>query len=197
MFAYGRDDDKGLAIMSRHRYPIEACRVFERTSFTKLKMELTSVKSVDDKEPTNFDESGGDAHEKSKETSKNSKNSKNKNAHDANKKLNDGARTNKSTLKTLLGDALNYGPALSEHIILDAGLIPNMKVGNSTDSQIDEDSMQALAKAVAKFEDWLADVISGQKVPEGYILMQSKATGKKENIPLSEPTLDKVRLILF
>ncbi|KAH7678565.1 Zinc finger CCHC-type protein [Dioscorea alata] len=190
-----RDDDKGLAIMSRHRYPIEACRVFERTSFTKLKMELTSVKSVDDKEPTNVDESGGDAHDKSKEPSKNSKNSKNtknKNAHDANKKLNDGARTNKSTLKTLLGDAVNYGPTLSEHIILDAGLIPNMKVGNSIDSQIDEDSMQALAKAVARFEDWLADVMLGQKVPEGYILMQSKATGKKENIPLPEPALDKI-----
>ncbi|KAJ0980565.1 hypothetical protein J5N97_008820 [Dioscorea zingiberensis] len=180
-----RDDDKGLAIMSRHRYPIEACRIFERTSFEKLKIELTSLKSSDDKEPDNVDENGGNVHNESKEPSKNKKN---KNAHDANKKLSEGARMNKTTLKTLLGDALGYGPALSEHIILDAGLTPNMKVVG----EIDEDSIQALAKAVARFEDWLADVISGQKVPEGYILMQSKATGKKETISPQESPLDKV-----
>ncbi|RVW64703.1 Nuclear export mediator factor Nemf [Vitis vinifera] len=37
------------------------------------------------------------------------------------KNTNDGARAKQATLKTVLGEALGYGPALSEHIILDAG----------------------------------------------------------------------------
>ena len=71
---------------------------------------------------------------------------------------------------------LGYGPALSEHIILDAGLIPNTKV--TKDSKFDIDTIQRLAQSVAKFENWLEDVILGDQVPEGYILMQNKIFGK-------------------
>ncbi|CBI22840.3 unnamed protein product, partial [Vitis vinifera] len=159
-----RDDDKGVAIMSRHRYPVEICRVFERTATTKLQAALTSPKESESNEA----KQGNNKGVKSSEPSKNT---------------NDGARAKQATLKTVLGEALGYGPALSEHIILDAGLIPNTKV--TKDSKFDIDTIQRLAQSVTKFENWLEDVISGDQVPEGYILMQNKIFGK--DCPPSQP----------
>lgn len=182
-----RDDDKGLAIMSRHRYPIEACRVFERTDFTKLKAAL-SFELTNGNESSEVVEASGIACDKSKEPTS----GKSKKLPASNKKSNDGSQSNKTTLKIILGEALSYGPALSEHIILDASLASNMKVGKDTDSKIDEAAIQNLVQAVTRFEDWLADVISGQIVPEGYILMQNKAIRKKETVPSQESISDKV-----
>lgn len=168
-----RDDDKGLAIMSRHHYPIEACRVFERTSITKLQTALTSKtsgnnNSFEDNEGSNNVRDGSE--DKDITNIEKSSNSK--------KKVNDGGQAKKATLKTVLGEGLGYGPALAEHIILDAGLLPNMKFGDK--NVIDDHTIAILAEAVAKFEDWLADVILGEKVPEGYILMQNKALTNKD-----------------
>lgn len=177
--------------MSRHRYPIEACRVFERTDFTKLKAAL-SFEVTDGNESSEILDASGDACDESKKPTS----GKNKKVPASNKKSNDGTQSNKTTLKTILGKTLSYGPALSEHIILDAGLPPIMKVGKDTDSKIDEATIQALVQAVASFEDWLADVISGQIVPEGYILMQNKVIGKKET-SLQESTSDKVYWLLL
>ncbi|XP_010914660.1 uncharacterized protein [Elaeis guineensis] len=182
-----RDDDKGLAIMSRHRYPIEACRVFERTDFTKLKAALR-FELADGNESSEVLDAGGDACDEPTEPAS----GKNKKLPASNKKSNVGTQSNKTTLKTILGETLSYGPALSEHVILDAGLPPNMKVGKDADSRIEEATIQALVQAVTSFEDWLADVISGQIVPEGYILMQNKVIGKKETLPLQESTSDKI-----
>lgn len=164
-----RDDDKGFAIMSRHRYPVEACRVFERTTFTKLQSALISLKEVDSNDnPEN--KVGGDSVDASQKGKKdNRKNGKSK---DSNKSSNDGARGKQTTLKAFLGDALGYGPQLSEHIILDAGLVPNTRV--SVDFHLDDSRIEVLMLAVAKFEDWLEDIISGGRIPEGYILMQQK-----------------------
>ncbi|KAK1318279.1 hypothetical protein QJS10_CPB04g01045 [Acorus calamus] len=162
-----RDDYKGLTIMSRHRYPIEASRIFERTSFEKLQKALTCSNASGEE---NYDEP------------KVQDNSKNQKSTDSSKKV---------TLKVILGEALGYGPALSEHIILDAGLLPNMKVGNKNDSLISEETIQTLLQAVIKFEDWLADVISGQKIPEGYILMQNKPAGKNGALTSQEGLTDK------
>ncbi|KAK1294026.1 hypothetical protein QJS10_CPA16g01710 [Acorus calamus] len=106
--AYVRDDYKGLTIMSRHRYPIEASRVFERTSFEKLQKALICPNATGEE---NYDEP------------KVQDNSKNQKSTDSSKKV---------TLKVILGEALGYGPALSEHIILDAGLLSNMKLGIRT-----------------------------------------------------------------
>src|SRR6185437_5419323 len=63
-----RDDNKGLAIMSRHRYPIEACRVFERTDFAKLKDKLTMSDNVDNNEPLEITSGSTDAQEPSQST---------------------------------------------------------------------------------------------------------------------------------
>ncbi|XP_058084254.1 uncharacterized protein LOC131231908 [Magnolia sinica] len=181
-----RDDDKGLAIMSRHRYPVEACRVFERTSITKLQTALTCSNASDRKDVLDAEEGRGKVFDASQEQG----GSKKGKLSNSNKKTNDGEQTKKSTLKVILGEALGYGPALSEHIILDVGLIPTMKVGG--DTKIDDAAIQLLAQAVAKFEDWLADIISGDKVPEGYILMQNGAAGKKGMVPCQEGNSDKI-----
>uniref|UniRef100_A0A0E0EMT4 CCHC-type domain-containing protein n=1 Tax=Oryza meridionalis TaxID=40149 RepID=A0A0E0EMT4_9ORYZ len=193
-----RDDNKGLAIMSRHRYPVEACRVFERTDFTKLKDTLM-MNAVDDKESSQVTPGSIDAQEpsvtpsdgvpvtdKSEEPSTTTgKKSASKNKQSSsNAKASNNAQSNKSTLKTLLGEALVYGPALAEHIILDAGLLPSTKVGKDPESSIDDHTIQSLVESISKFEDWLVDVMSSQRIPEGYILMQNKAAAKKNLTPL-------------
>jgi hypothetical protein len=104
----------------------------------------------------------------------------------SNAKANNGAQSNKATLKTILGEALAYGPALAEHIILDAGLVPSTKVGKDPESTIDDSTVQALMESITRFEDWLVDIISGQRIPEGYILMQNKMTAKKNLTPSEE-----------
>ncbi|RYR12520.1 hypothetical protein Ahy_B04g070039 isoform A [Arachis hypogaea] len=154
-----RDDDKGLAIMSRHRYPIESCRVFERTTAQKLQTALMTSKEDDNDEAVKANGNEADIANTGKEK------------HGFRK----GGKSS-ATLKSVLGEALGYGPALSEHIILDAGLIPNTKAPK--DKTWDDATVQALVQAVAKFEDWMLDVISGEIVPEGYILMQKQNLGK-------------------
>ncbi|KAF8111949.1 hypothetical protein N665_0070s0019 [Sinapis alba] len=141
-----RDDNKGFAIMSRHRYPIEICRVFERTTVSKLQESLTAF-SHEAKDNESKEQNGGKKGGKSNEAKQ-------------------------FTLKNILGDALGYGPQLSEHIILDAGLVPSTKL--SEDKKLDDNEIQLLVQAVIVFEDWLEDIIYGQKVPEGYILMQKQ-----------------------
>nr|CAB3466189.1 unnamed protein product [Digitaria exilis] len=195
-----RDDNKGLAIMSRHRYPVEACRVFERTDFSKLKDTLTMSDNVGNNEPLEITSGSTDAQEPSQSTndgvsatdmsekplSRKEKRAAAKSKQSgSNAKANNGAQSNKTTLKTILGEALAYGSALAEHIILDAGLVPSTKVEKAPESTIDESTIQALMESITRFEDWLVDIMSGQKIPEGFILMQNKMTAKK-NLTSSE-----------
>ncbi|WOL03246.1 nuclear export mediator factor Nemf isoform X1 [Canna indica] len=174
-----RDDDKGLAIMSRHRYPIEASRAFERTNLKKLKETLACFESAKEVIEGN-------------DESKDQNNNKSKNMPASTKEANSKNQANKATLKSILGQALSYGPALSEHIILDACLVPNMKVGKDIDGKINEENLEVLAQAVTRFEDWFEDVIFGPTIPEGYIFMQSKNTGKKEVVVSQESAMNKV-----
>ncbi|KAL6847377.1 hypothetical protein ACP4OV_023230 [Aristida adscensionis] len=201
-----RDDNKGLAIMSRHRYPVEACRLFERTDFAKLKDTLTRSNSLDDKESSEVTSGPADSQEPSKSSDdsvpaadipEKPSNRKEKKSAAKNKqsgsiaKGSNSSQSNKATLKTILGEALAYGPALAEHIILDAGLVPSTKVGKDPESSIDDSTIQALTESITKFEDWLVDIISGQKIPEGYILMQNKMAAKKNPTPLEESSTDQ------
>ncbi|KAL6970195.1 hypothetical protein U1Q18_029898 [Sarracenia purpurea var. burkii] len=161
--------------MSRHRYPVEICRVFERTTITKLQAALTSLKEGDDNDHTESNEDGINDSGSPKGKQVNRKSGR---LSESNKTSNDGTRAKQATLKAFLGEALGYGPQLSEHIILDAGLLPSTKIGRNF--KLDDGTIQNLAQAVAKFEDWLEDIISGDRIPEGYILMQQKIMGKKE-----------------
>ncbi|XP_038702775.1 nuclear export mediator factor NEMF isoform X2 [Tripterygium wilfordii] len=176
-----RDDDKGFAIMSRHRYPVEICRVFERTTVSKLQGAFTSLEELGNDKAAKVHADRNNLPDKPKEKQGNGKGGK---SSESNKNKSDGNHSKQAALKMILGEALGYGPALSEHIILDAGLVPNMKI--SKDNELDDTAMHSLVKAVAKFEDWLQDVISGGMVPEGYILMQKKTLGKHVSLP--EPT---------
>lgn len=169
-----RDDDKGVAIMARHRYPVEICRVFERADGAKLQETLTSFNNQESNEHVE-DGAGGNHAPVAPQLKKGSHKAVKSN--DPNKKK-DSAHAKQATLKVVLGEALGYGPALSEHIILDAGLAPNLKV--SKDVKLEDGSIQTLSEAVKRFEDWLEDVISGAKIPEGYILMQQKKMGKDQ-----------------
>ncbi|CAI0467581.1 unnamed protein product [Linum tenue] len=165
-----RDDDKGIAIMSRHRYPVEISRVFERTTATKLQDALARVDKPEETDSAKVD--GGEA--EVTDRPKKEKQGKQKGGKASESKKNSDAK--QVTLKIVLGEALGYGPQLSEHMILDAGLAPNTKL--SASNKLDEDAIHVLLEAVKRFEDWLQDIISGEKIPEGYILMQKDNVGR-------------------
>ncbi|CAN6467248.1 unnamed protein product [Victoria cruziana] len=188
-----RDDDKGFAVMSRHRYPIESCRVFERTSFQKLEASLMCSEKDDrmSNKSSRAEVESFNAKDLGLQSEKEDLTISGKRS-TWNKKQTDGEQGKKMTLKAILGDSLGYGPALCEHIILDAGLVPNMKISLENDATFSQDTVRALATAVGKFEDWLEDVISGEKFPEGYILMQKIPSGKKEALPPTEASTLKV-----
>ncbi|KAH9611511.1 hypothetical protein KSS87_020491 [Heliosperma pusillum] len=170
-----RDDDKGLAIMSRHRYPVESCRVFERSSTAKLKDSLLASYEQEESVEVQVKAEDNSTLDTSKKKQGSKKGGK---VSDANKISNNGITAKQRTLKAVLGDGLGYGPQLSEHIILEAGLTPTTKI--SKDNMLHEEKVQMLAQAVARFEDWLEDVILGGTVPEGYILLQATKRGGKD-----------------
>lgn len=158
--------------------------MFERTTSTKLKKTLTCQQLPDLEESMKTDGVNSTSEEPSCD--------KKKKISVSNKKSRDGGQLNKFILKAMLGDALGYGPALSEHIILDAGLLPSMKIGDENNKNIDDAMFQSLLLAITKFEDWLTDIMSGYKVPEGYILMQNKTPIRKESEHSSEVGQSKV-----
>ncbi|XP_059280841.1 uncharacterized protein LOC132034482 [Lycium ferocissimum] len=182
-----RDDDKGLAIMSRHRYPVEVCRVFKRTTAEKLQAALKSSAQTDKIEHVEDNERGNDGPDAPQQKRGNQKSVK---ATDSTKKGNDGARAKSPTLKVVLGEALGYGPVLSEHIILDAGLVPNTKI--YTGFKLEGNTLHSLIEAVKQFEDWLEDIILGEQVPEGYILMQQKALSKNDSSMCDNESSEKI-----
>lgn len=188
---FNRDDDKGFAIMSCHRYPTEICRVFERTTVSKLQAALTSSGEPDNIESDKVNDGESNVNATPKEKQGSHKVGK---SSDSSKNTGDSTRAKQAILKTVLGEALGYGPALSEHIILDAGLVPNTKV--SKDKKLDDGTVQVLAQAVVKFEDWLHDVISGDIIPEGYILMQKKNVGK-DGPPSEQGTTVQVTISMY
>lgn len=161
--------------MSRHRYPVEICRNFERTSTEKLQEALIRSGEPDETEYMDGSEHGTSAPDVSQGKERGRKITKSR---ESSKNVSDGARAKLPTLKVVLGEALGYGPALLEHIILDAGLVPNTKVGKNF--KLEDDTLRLLVGAVSKFEDWLEDIISGDKIPEGFILMQQKNSGNKD-----------------
>lgn len=178
--------------MSRHRYPTEICRVFERTTAEKLQAALTSSTGPANDESTKVNDSESNVNdtEKGKQASRKGGGK----SSDSSKNTGYGTRAKQAVLKTGLGEALGYGPALSEHIILDAGLVPNAKV--SKDNKLDEVTIQVLAQAVVRFEDWLHDVISGDIIPEGYILMQ-KRNAEKDGSLSQHVTIGQVTILVL
>ncbi|GFP81228.1 nuclear export mediator factor nemf [Phtheirospermum japonicum] len=146
-----RDDNKGIAIMSRHRYPVEQSRTFERTTKEKMSEALQSLVEGNRDELLDNSEQGND-----RENAPTEKQGNQKNVKPSQSKKSDNNRTKQATLKVVLGEALGYGPALSEHIILDAALIPSTKVGK--DWKLDDNTIHALGEAVLRFEDWLAEI---------------------------------------
>lgn len=160
--------------MSRHRYPVEQSRAFERTTKEKMLAALECAMGGNKDEFQNKAENGNEGL-----NAPNGKHGSHRNT-----------KTKQATLKVVLGEALGYGPALSEHILLDAGLTPSTKV--CKDFKLDDDISQLLVEAVTKFEDWLTDVIVGEKIPEGYILMQQKTSGKNNEAVAEKGTSEQM-----
>lgn len=180
-----RDDEGGMTMMPHHCYPVNMCRSFVRTSFEKLQTIFSNATKSEAE--GSFQDIGAEAGldpQATSSTEKDVRRNKSKRSETSyeqagsEKRVNDGSKSGKkATLKAILGESLGYGPAICEHIILDAGLQPNMKV------EACNDTLQALAVAFANFESWLQEVITGESVPEGYIIMRKDIPGKKEGFP--------------
>ncbi|KAI9305340.1 fibronectin-binding protein A N-terminus-domain-containing protein [Cunninghamella echinulata] len=85
----------------------------------------------------------------------------------------------KDTLKKILNIGFEYGPAMTEHIILEAGLDPNTKVATDFDYSDDSPALKDLLEAFIKGDEMVAS--TGNKVPNGYIILLDQPKGKKEN----------------
>ncbi|XP_024524547.1 nuclear export mediator factor NEMF [Selaginella moellendorffii] len=156
-----RDDYKGIAMMARHRYPVENCRTFQRTTM----QDLIRAFSPDEKKAEQ---------QEAQQTPQDARLQK--------KKDDEGF-----TLKSILLDSFSYGPAVFEHVILDAGLQPNMKVCDASNrSMVSEKDLHSLLEAIKRFEDWLESVTTGDFTPEGYITFHPNKTAKKKNAESAE-----------
>lgn len=178
-----RDVEKGLTMMARHQYPVDSCRPWERTPLKKLESLLTIVGDHDscaleklenrDVKISPENEAGEEGVVKGKKSGK---------------KVDAANDKDKYTLKNIVGERLGYGPALSEHIVLGSGLPKNMKVFSKDEkgqlvTTIAKDMVDKLHSAVVQFEDWLESIIFGERIPEGYILLQAKKGGKGSALP--------------
>ncbi|KAI9314042.1 hypothetical protein BX666DRAFT_2020220 [Dichotomocladium elegans] len=78
----------------------------------------------------------------------------------------------KDTLKKVLNMASEYGPAMVEHVILQAKLNPNLKVASEFDSSDDSPSLKALIEAFKEADSMVESTKSN--VPKGYIILLEK-----------------------
>ncbi|BBM96816.1 nuclear export mediator factor NEMF [Marchantia polymorpha subsp. ruderalis] len=178
-----RDDEKGLLMMAHHQYPINSCRLFERTkkeAISTLLKEQTRLKAdeaVEEQQAASKEVHTGSVNEDAKKTKWKPEG---KGSKSASQEVSGNGKKGAGlpTLKFLLVEGLGYGPSLSEHIILSAGLQPGLKMNSSI---LSRDEFEALAAAIKRFEDWLEAVVSGDIVPEGYIYMQKVGMGKAKS----------------
>ncbi|CAO3640297.1 unnamed protein product [Cunninghamella blakesleeana] len=84
----------------------------------------------------------------------------------------------KDTLKKILNIGFEYGPAMTEHIILEAGLDPNMKVATDFDYSDDSPALKDLLEAFIKGDEMVGS--TSNKVPKGYIILLDQPKNKKE-----------------
>lgn len=189
-------------MVTHERYPVEACRKLETTSLESILKVLrgeqkvlavegeavaegheavttTESKKEDNKGKKEGDEAGGKGKKGAKGEGKRGEAKRAKG-----EKGEIGGEDCGKPLKILLGYVLGYGPALLEHIILDAGLKPGIKVWADKDSDsgvmgLKEGEIESLIDAVWRFEKWLGQVARGELSLEGFITIQKK--GNKES----------------
>ncbi|KAG0577183.1 hypothetical protein KC19_5G137000 [Ceratodon purpureus] len=172
-----RDEDKGLVMMAKHEYPVNACRLFERFSREKLEVAMREQKA-----PAEVEEMA-EAKEVVPEEVKKGKGKAEKVTKEKKVKTPWGKKEDTGrTLKSVLAGSLGYGPALCEHIVLDSGLHSGMKVSVGVDGvlSISNEDISTLMAAITRFEDWLQSVVNGDRISEGFVYMQKKKIGKNK-----------------
>lgn len=187
-------------MMAHHQYPINSCRLFERTkkeAISTLLKEQTRLKAdeaVEEQQAASKEVHTGSVNEDAKKTKWKPEG---KGSKSASQEVSGNGKKGAGlpTLKFLLVEGLGYGPSLSEHIILSAGLQPGLKMNSSI---LSRDEFEALAAAIKRFEDWLEAVVSGDIVPEGYIYMQKVGMGKAKSAASDvKEEFDRVRLFFI
>jgi hypothetical protein len=169
-----RDDEKGISMMAKHRYPIESCRPFLRTSAEQLAAALTGTDSKADAEGTDETVAGEGPYSEAVRPG-DGKGAASRNGLPKGSKGEKDGRDGGSTLKDVLGQVLGYGPTLCEHCILDAGLEPGARI-QQPEGRLSEAQVQELLAAVGRFEDWLE--LRRENPSEGFIVYQRpKALG--------------------
>jgi len=153
-----RDDAKGMAIMSRHIYPIHSVRLRQPVASEALKAAVSGGAVCSSTTTLNETIGSGDPGE---------------GASSSNSDQN-------STLKAVIASAVPYGPLVAEHCILSAGLDPKRHV--AAVPPLTEEDHAALLAAVRSFEKWLDGCEEGSP-PGGAILLarNGKKTSRAES----------------
>lgn len=166
--------------MAHHQYPVDSCRHWEKTSLEKLEQILLSSKSDSNVNIIEENHTSADINLADEVIVKGKKSWKNT-----------SAQKDKETLKDILAENLGYGPALSEHIVLEAGFQKNIKTflknkNGDLIPNMTRDMVHQIYSAVMKFENWLEEIIFHERLPEGYILLQK--AGEKDSTLKEEPS---------
>ncbi|KAI8382378.1 fibronectin-binding protein A N-terminus-domain-containing protein [Blakeslea trispora] len=85
----------------------------------------------------------------------------------------------KDNLKKILNIKFEYGPAMIEHIILQANLDPNMKVATDFDSSEGSPMLKSLLESFNKGDEMIESTKNA--VPQGYIILLDNAPKSTEN----------------
>ncbi|KAI8380498.1 fibronectin-binding protein A N-terminus-domain-containing protein [Choanephora cucurbitarum] len=85
----------------------------------------------------------------------------------------------KDNLKKILNIKFEYGPAMIEHIILQASLDPNMKVATDFDSSEGSPMLKALLESFNQGDDLIESTKNA--VPQGYIILLDNAPKSADN----------------
>ncbi|KAI9260165.1 fibronectin-binding protein A N-terminus-domain-containing protein [Sporodiniella umbellata] len=85
----------------------------------------------------------------------------------------------KDNLKKILNIKFDYGPAMVEHIIMEADLDPNMKVATDFDCSENSPMMQSLLQGFERADEMIVE--TGSKVPKGYIVLLDDPKEKKND----------------
>ncbi|KAH7291813.1 hypothetical protein KP509_29G036400 [Ceratopteris richardii] len=173
-----RDEEKGLTMMARHQYPVDSCRPWKKTSLEKLESLVSGVNNhdkVSSEELNTHLQSAAEIETIQQVTVKGRK---------SGKKAELASEKDKYGLKNIISEGLGYGPTLSEHLVLGAGLPKNLKVFSKNDkgeliSTVEKPMLEKLHLAIVQFEDWLESIIFGSQVPEGFILLQRRKGGEE------------------
>ena len=160
-----RDDDKGLAVMARHPYPMQHVRLRAPLRPEAVRAALDAAAAppaVAAAEDGDGNADGADGGEAGGGTAAAAAGKGKKGGGGAGAGAGGGAGED---LKAVVGGLLPFGPTIAEHVVSGAGLDPSRR---PAERPLDDAEAAALLASVRRLEAWFAG-LDGGAVPKGFI----------------------------